>query len=297
MDIDLLSKMVKELILDSDRVVLPGLGSFVAEMVPSIFSDKGYTINPPYRKLYFRPKPDRGDELISFYASTNDVDYSVAEKIICDFVAEMKEVLFARKIIVFPGLGKLRATKENNLFFVADENLDIYPGGFSLEPISLKTSQSVAEPTSAPVRASAPVPSPQPEPIAVSRPEPVAVPEPAHVPQPEPVPEPEPEPVPVPEPEPMPEPMPEPIPEPVPVEETAISADELIDSAEEDKEVEKITAEKEKLHKILKSLVYAVVVLVTLLALFIIVSRISPGIMDKLLYSPEDYEVVRTMDR
>ena len=41
MDIDLLSKMVKELILDNDRVVLPGLGCFVAEMVPSTFSDKG----------------------------------------------------------------------------------------------------------------------------------------------------------------------------------------------------------------------------------------------------------------
>ena len=54
MDIDLLSKMVKELILDNDKVVLPGLGTFVAKVVPSTFSDKGYTINPPYRKLYFR---------------------------------------------------------------------------------------------------------------------------------------------------------------------------------------------------------------------------------------------------
>ena len=33
MDVDLLSKMIKELILDKDRVVLPGLGCFVAEMV------------------------------------------------------------------------------------------------------------------------------------------------------------------------------------------------------------------------------------------------------------------------
>ena len=41
MDIDLLSKMVKELILDNDKVVLPGLGCFVAEIVPSTFSDKG----------------------------------------------------------------------------------------------------------------------------------------------------------------------------------------------------------------------------------------------------------------
>ena len=57
MDIDLLSKMVKELILDRDRLVLPGLGSFMAEVVPSTFSDKGYTINPPYRRLYFRSYP------------------------------------------------------------------------------------------------------------------------------------------------------------------------------------------------------------------------------------------------
>ena len=68
MDIDLLAKMVKELILDNDRVVLPGLGAFVAEVVPSTFSDRGYTINPPYRKLYFRARPDEGQELADFYA-------------------------------------------------------------------------------------------------------------------------------------------------------------------------------------------------------------------------------------
>ena len=54
MDIDLLSKMVKELILDNDKVSLPGLGAFVAEVVPATFSDKGYTVNPPYRRLSFR---------------------------------------------------------------------------------------------------------------------------------------------------------------------------------------------------------------------------------------------------
>ena len=67
MDIDLLSKMVKELILDDDKVVLPGLGSFVAEVVPSTFSDKGYTINPPYRRLFFRAGSDEGGALASFY--------------------------------------------------------------------------------------------------------------------------------------------------------------------------------------------------------------------------------------
>ena len=139
MDIDLLSKMVKELILDNDRVVLPGFGAFVAEIVPSTFSDKGYTINPPYRKLYFRNRADGDMKLIEFYASSNNVELAVADKVIRDFVTELQSVLFARQTVVFPGLGRLRATKENAVFFVADEDLDIYPEGFGLEPISLKT--------------------------------------------------------------------------------------------------------------------------------------------------------------
>lgn len=187
MDIDLLSKMVKELILDNDRVVLPGLGSFVAEVVPSTFSDKGYTINPPYRRLFFRSKPDEGNELAEFYASTNQVDRNVAERIITDFVAELKPLLHAKKVVVFPGLGRLRATKENTVFFVADEDLDIYPAGFGLEPISLKTHQETKEEVSAAVvglksllaetaSVAAPVePAPIPEPVPEPVPQPAPV--------------------------------------------------------------------------------------------------------------------------
>ncbi len=151
MDIDLLSKMVKELILDNDRVVLPGLGAFVAEIVPSTFSDKGYTINPPYRRLFFRSKPNEGKELAELYAKGNNVELAVAERIIGDFVDELKSILYTRKAVAFPGLGRLRATKENNVFFIADEDLDIYPAGFGLEPISLKTHQETPEEVSAAV--------------------------------------------------------------------------------------------------------------------------------------------------
>ena len=131
--------MIKELILDKDRVVLPGLGCFVAEMVPSTFSDKGYTINPPYRKLSFRSKPDMGDELIDFYVEANNLDRDVACRILGDFIRELRQVIFTKKVVVLPGLGRLRATKENHLFFIPEEGLDIYPAGIGLEPISLKT--------------------------------------------------------------------------------------------------------------------------------------------------------------
>ena len=154
MDIDLLSKMVKELILDNDEVSLPGVGSFVAELVPSSFSDKGYTINPPYKRLSFRKKADASDNvLIDFYAKSNNVDKETASKIVIDFLSEMQKILELRKSIVFPGLGKLRATKENIFFFVADEDLDIYPEGFGLEPISLKTHEETPAEVSATIAA------------------------------------------------------------------------------------------------------------------------------------------------
>ena len=285
MDIDLLSKMVKELILDNDRVVLPGLGSFVAEIVPSTFSDKGYTINPPYRRLYFRSKPDQGDELVKFYAISNNIQMEMADRIITDFVAELKSILHAKKTVVFPGLGRLRATKENNVFFVADEDLDIYPDGFGLEPISLKTNQETAEDVSAAVEGLK----------ALLDETPVAA---------EPVAE-------------------EPVVEEPAAEESVgeeSSADEQVeiddpvevadDSENVAEEPETVTVEKESevevtvapvseakpKRRIWKRLMWTLIILLIIAAVlfgaFIIISRTNPELLDNILYSKEELEII-----
>ena len=146
MDIDLLSRIVKELITDHDKVGLPGLGTFVAEVVPASFSDKGYTINPPYRRLSFHPDNTEADLLVKFYSDSNHVPLEASRVYITEFLSELKQVLIQRKTVIFPGLARLRATKENNFFFVPDEDLDIYPDGFGLQPVSMKYIQGVADP-------------------------------------------------------------------------------------------------------------------------------------------------------
>lgn len=240
MDIDLLSKMVKELILDNDRVVLPGLGCFVAEIVPSTFSDKGYTINPPYRRLFFRTRPDQGDALTRFYAATNNVEVEIADKIIIDFVSELKSVLFSKKTVIFPGLGRLRATKENNVFFVADEDLDIYPAGFGLEPISLKTHQESAEEVTATVIGLRQILADQ-------------------------------------ESESEPKPIPEPEVEPVP---------------ENEPESKVESPARRKSNKVLWSILTPVLVAAALFGAFVLISRINPEILDPILYSQEELEIL-----
>lgn len=280
MDIDLLSKMVKELILDNDRVVLPGFGCFVAEIVPASFSDRGYTVNPPYRRLYFRAKPDEGNLLVDFYVKSNNVEYELAEKIIVDFLTELKSVIFSKKVVVFPGLGRLRATKENNLFFVADEDLDIYPDGFGLEPISLKTHQeSRAEVKAAveglrnmlveesvqsgePVNTEVPVQDDVVESVVEATPifEPVAEFEEEQVEET------------APETESAPDPTPSssPAPAPVPV------------------------AEGEKRsNKALKCVGLILAVAVALVAAYVAVGRLCPEWIDQFLYSPEELEILK----
>ncbi len=298
MDIDLLSKMVKELILDNDRVILPGLGSFVAEMVPSTFSDKGYTINPPYRRLFFRSKPDQGSGLAEFYASSNKVEKEVAEKIITDYVSELKSVLHTRKVVVFPGLGRLRATKENNVFFIADEDLDIYPDGFGLEPISLKTHQEtpeevsaamtdlkslLAEPVMKPAATDAKPITPETEPA-----KPEATPESTTVEEPS---------VPIADPKPIPEPISamEPLPateaEPAAEPEVAV----LPDVMPKDEILAETHAEKVG-RPVGKTLLVVTLVIIVLLALLLaawaIVGRMCPEFVDRFLYTTEELEIL-----
>lgn len=308
MDIDLLSKMVKELILDDDKVVLPGLGSFVAEVVPSTFSDKGYTINPPYRRLFFRAGSDEGGALASFYASMNNVELEVAEKIICDFVAELKTILYTRKTVIFPGMGRLRATKENNVFFVADEDLDIYPEGFGLEPISLKTHQETREEVSAAVvglKTLLEEPEPMLEPEPMPEPEPEQEAEPQQ--ESEPVTEQETEPVQ--EPELVPEhdieviPVPEPVLEPEPVSDSIETAvDEQTEPVAEEEDyvdVPDIELVEERPRRtfwrvLWKTILGIIIAAVLLLVAFVAVSRIAPEMLDTLLYTPEELEILRS---
>lgn len=283
MDIDLLSKMVKEMILDRDRVVLPGLGSFVAEMVPATFSDKGYTINPPYRRLFFRQKPDEGGDLVTIYAESNKIDPQMAEKILRDFLSELKSVLYEKKTVVFPGLGRLRATKENHLFFVADENLDIYPEGFGLEPISLKTHQETPEEVTAAVEGLKSLVAEtvtEPEPVVESE----AVVESESVVEPEPIVSPET----VAEPEPFVEIV------SVPVEDNETEPEQIVEP-EPIPEVEAALVAvpaKSPWKTVMKVFLWLIAVAVILLAAFVIVGHLYPEWIDQFLYTPEELEIL-----
>ena len=304
MDIDLLSKMVKELILDRDEVTLPGVGTFVAETVPASFSDKGYTINPPYRKLSFRQRQNAEDNsLIDLYIKSNGgVDSEQANTIVTDFLLEMKEVLKQKKNIVFPGLGRLRSTKENNFFFVADEDLDIYPGGFGLEPISLKTHQETPEEVSDVIQKlkedmgdfSAPVEITEEEPVEVAE-EPVLLVEPVEEPAEEVAEEKEEE---VAEPIELVEPVEDTVEEVASVETetrcpigSGMTEEEPVEMTKEVPAAEE-SKQETKTSTWLKAVIWILGTILGLLILYILASHMFPDFFDSILYNKEELEIL-----
>ena len=146
MDVVLLSRMIAELMPDLDSLSLPGLGTFRAEQVGASFSDKGYTINPPYRRLSFSSAPTEDGCLAALYASSNGVGETEAGAIIQAFTATLAEELRERRSVELPGLGRLRATREDHLFFVPDQDLDISPDACGLASVSLRSHAEVMPP-------------------------------------------------------------------------------------------------------------------------------------------------------
>ena len=303
MDIELLSRMVAELIVKNDSVGLPGMGSFVAEIVPASFSDRGYSITPPYRKLSFRGGYPTDSLLVDYYAKSNGTDKEEARSTITDYVIQMKSVLKERKTIIFPGLGKLRATKDNTFFFVPDENLDIYPDGITLQPISLKTHSVSSEELARAVSSISELIAAQPKPAETTQlsdsqdtaevDQPAAD-QPAADPQPEVAMQPGPSEQPVQAEQPASDPQPEVAVQPGPSEQPVPSDQPAQPAQAEQPAATTIDPEPDN-GKSKRWWIWPLVVLglvIVALAVFMILGRTAPDLIDPLLYTPEELRII-----
>lgn len=269
MDIQQLSTMVRDLVLQQDKVVVPGLGVFCAELVPASFSDRGYTLNPPYRKLSFEAEgpsavPRQEDSRYLVKAEAAELQQCIAS---------LRSELQSSKCVELPLLGKLRLTTSGEMYFIADPDLDIYPDAFGLHPVSMKNHDPqisdaalsaldidtpMIEPTPQPESAQ---PAPQSE--APQAPAPAQL---AEAPQ-----------IPVSEPA-------EPEPTPTPTAETTQT------SIPEENTMQEDTAKKK--HPALK--VIGIVILVLMLAMiaFRLLALIAPDFIDSILYTEEELRLL-----
>lgn len=285
MEINLFSKCIRELIVENDRVDVPYLGTFTAEMVPAAYSDRQTTIHPPYRKMSFHKGEvalSEGKMLLDKVSAEAGVSLDQAGVELGWCLSRLCSELEGSKSCKLPGLGVMRANSRNEFFFVPDDDLDIWPDGLGFEPISIKISEkphkseAIVEPES--------VPEQEPE-AAPDEPEPEATPEPEAAPKPEPAPEPAAEPAAQPAAQPVPEPTATPVadPAPVPAPLTAPAAGPSPHRRHSSRRTRKT------LRTIL--IVLGVLVVLFIAASYLFTEQMSP-ILDPLLYSKEELELL-----
>ena len=279
MDIEQFSSILKDLILDNDRVALPGLGVMEAYVCPSVFSDRGFTIQPPYRQIAFSESDGDEDTLfVDALAALRGISTEDAGELLRPFLATVKESLERRETVEIEGLGRLRATLEGAIFFVCDEEPDIFPEGLGLAAVSLKNNSRPAR--EIPVRAQSTAreatpavpakPAGQKAPETIKEPEvPVAAPEPA-----------------VPE-------VPVAAPVEAPKQELQVQPSEAeAPAAPKAPVADARIPEKKKLPLLLKVFLWMAAAAAALLAFLAIAGRVAPSLVDPLLYSPEELEII-----
>ena len=141
MEISLFAKCIKELIVENDRVDVPYLGTFTAVMMPAAYSDRQTTIQPPYRKMGFHKAEitlSEGRPLLEKVRQRLGVTFDQAGIELGWCLSRLSSELEGHKSCKLPGLGTMRSNARGEYYFVPDDDLDIWPDGIGFEPVSIK---------------------------------------------------------------------------------------------------------------------------------------------------------------
>ena len=187
MDISVFSKCLKDLLLRNDEVVVPGLGTFMVQVVADEVDEDGNPI-PPYRKISYSTAEKEDDGLFLRWIAKYLPDGTDASQTWQDFIEDFSGELDEKKSVVIKGVGELRASARKIYYFVSDTENFEYPDVPGQESIGALLPEDYAEEESKPIELDTDkwikqednTPSPTPEQPAG---------EPAHKPEPAPVPE------------------------------------------------------------------------------------------------------------
>ena len=130
MDFSLICSRIQELLIENERVLLPGVGEFTIESTPASFMEDGRTILPPTKKMFFRQGEFEGE----------------FEQWQIEFGEKVKEQLQENGKFEVPGLGIFVLDSLGETSFTPNEAFDFAPDSFSLEAISLEVNEHTEEP-------------------------------------------------------------------------------------------------------------------------------------------------------
>ncbi len=141
-----LSTLLRQLVLERDMVSLPGMGYFEVNDVPSELINNGKGITPPVRKIVFESSVEYNDNVLAeSYAKTSGISLADANAQVAELLRQLKKELVDNAKATIPEFGTLYFGESGSFTFEPAAEFDFEADSYCLEPLSLKV-RSDSEP-------------------------------------------------------------------------------------------------------------------------------------------------------
>ncbi len=139
MNLSDLSNLLRQLLSENDEVSLPGMGHFVIVDIPSELINGGKAITPPSRKIVFESSDGDSDKLlVSAYGKEKGISESDAAKELSELLRQFKKELVDNAGAEIPGFGRITFGAGGSFVFEADASFDVAADSYCLETLPLK---------------------------------------------------------------------------------------------------------------------------------------------------------------
>ncbi|MFP4024994.1 MAG: SPOR domain-containing protein [Thiohalospira sp.] len=143
-----IKKYIKQLLIENQGVIIPGLGGFTAEYEPAAFDVSENKFLPPTKKILFNPKYSFSDtKLIDFIAQQENIDKEKIKVQIKEFVKNIKNQLKAGENVDFPAIGTLHQNAKGEILFTWDKQSNLLADAFGLKVLKTKPIEQQTKPT------------------------------------------------------------------------------------------------------------------------------------------------------
>lgn len=134
-----LSNLLRQLLSENDEVSLPGMGHFVIVDIPSELINGGKAITPPSRKIVFESSDGDSEKLLVLaYCRERGISENDAAKELSELLRQFKKELVDNAGAEIPGFGRITFGAGGSFVFEADDSFDVAADSYCLETLPLK---------------------------------------------------------------------------------------------------------------------------------------------------------------
>ncbi len=128
-----IAKYISNLLFEYECIVVPGLGGFITNEIPSQINSVSNTFTPPTKKIVFNTHLKTNDGLlVNHIAESEKIEYAEANNRVNRFVSRCLEALGQGKRIHFHRIGILQQDGEGYIIYEPETAQNYHPDAFGL---------------------------------------------------------------------------------------------------------------------------------------------------------------------